>query len=487
MDDQYLVVGNPFIKNWKYLPQMLGQDIWNVSEPTNYWRPVFSLSLALDYSLWGLSPLGFHLTNILLHAISTALLFSLSKKLGSPTCALYAALLFAVHPVQAQAVNHVSARGDVLAAFFALLSLHAFLSRRMVPFALALMFALLSKETSLVLPLALLLAGILIQKDRKDSKLTLAFIILGLYFIVRLSLGFSFSLPELVFSYRASTSDRLLLVFKVLALYFHAIFNLFEMPHPIWTVEIPNSLFDPYVITGILILLLLLAVIWGTVKEKTVIAFGFLWFAIYYLPISNLKQLGLPMNEHWLYTPMIGLSLAFGTAMDALFLLRFSGARLLRLGITTSVMVFLFFAVLVVREKTKLYQSDESFLTAAIRANPEIARLYSLLGNVYIEKRDIPKAQEVYAKALTLDINDLVANYMLGFLLYQAGQQDKAKIHLERVARMEPAIRAEFEPVAHAWEMLGDNQKALFYYRKALDVNPFSAWIQEKVAGLESR
>ena len=74
MDDRWLVVENPYIKDWHYLLQMLTQDAWNIWDHHNYWRPVFSISLALDYSLWGLNPLGFHLTNILLHAANTTCL-----------------------------------------------------------------------------------------------------------------------------------------------------------------------------------------------------------------------------------------------------------------------------------------------------------------------------------------------------------------------------------------------------------------------------
>lgn len=484
-DDQYLVVGNPYIKNWKYLPQMLSKDIWNVSDSTNYWRPVFSLSLALDYSLWGLNALGFHLTNILLHAVSTALLFSLGRKLQGTTSAVFAALLFALHPIQAHAVSVISTRADLLAVVFALISLQAFFSRRTVPFTIMLMLALLSKETSMVLPIALLFAGLVIKREKPDLRLILAFAILGIYLLIRFSLGFSFSLIPLIFSYNASTIGRLLLVFKVLALYFLAIFDLFEMPHPFWTIEIPNSLVDPYVITGILILLSLLVVIWGSVKRNAVIAFGLMWFIIYFLPISNLKQLNQPMAEHWLYIPMVGLSLAFGTAIDALSLCRFSGSRILRLGVVTGVIVFLFFAVLVVTEKTKVYRNDESFLTAAIRANPHIAGLYSLLGNVYFVKGNFPGAEGLYVQSLTLDPGDFIANYMLGQLFYLEGRQEEAKAYLERITGTPPMLKSYLTPVAHAWEMLGNNQKALFYYRKALDLSPESDQLKQKVVALE--
>ena len=70
---------------------------------------------------------------------------------------------------------------------------------------------------------------------------------------------------------------------------------------------------------------------------------------IYFLPSSNFKELNQPMAEHWLYVPMIGLSLAFGAAFSELYF-RFAKVRPARAGLAAGVSVFLIFAVLVVRE-----------------------------------------------------------------------------------------------------------------------------------------
>src|SRR3989304_10042233 len=80
MDDRWLVVENPYIKSWQYLPQMLTQDLWNIWDRHNYWRPVLSISFALDFSLWGLNAFGFHLTSALLHAITAVLFYFLAEK-----------------------------------------------------------------------------------------------------------------------------------------------------------------------------------------------------------------------------------------------------------------------------------------------------------------------------------------------------------------------------------------------------------------------
>ncbi len=485
MDDTMLVIANPYITSWKFLPQMLTEDTWNVWGHYNYWRPLFYLSLALDYSLWGLSPFGFHLTNLILHAINTVLLYSLGQKLHSTRCAVFASLLFALHPIQAHAVNVISTRGDLLAALFALLSVKAFLSKRTSLFVTCLVLALFSKETSMVLPLVFLIPPIMFQKGKLDLRHPLAFAILGIYIAARLSLGFSFSLTESIFSYDASSAQRLLLVFKALALYFLAIFNLFETPHPFWTVEVPTSLFDPYVIGGASICGLLLGAIWKSFRKEPLVAFGLAWFFIYFLPISNLKELNQPMAEHWLYLPMIGLSLAFGAILSAPPF-RLPKAYPVRAGVTAAVFGFLVFAALVVREKTKIYKDDESFLVAAVRANPQVARLYAILGSTFLAKQDIRRAKESYAKALNLDPSDFLANYRTGFLFHQAGQYEEAKIYLEKVVRSNPARLSDIAAVAHAWEMLGQKQKALSYYREAFDLNPHSPHLKQKVATLET-
>ncbi len=485
MDDTMLVVANPYITSWKYLPQMLSQDAWNVWERHNYWRPIFSISLALDYSLWGLNPLGFHLTNMLLHAANTALLYLLVTRLRNAQAGTMAALLFAIHPIQAHAVNVISVRADLLAALFALLGFMAFFSRRRLLLACMLVLALLSKEISVFLPF-LFFAGFLIERQKPDSRHVLAVAILGLYLLIRWSLGFSFSLPESIFSYHAALSARLLLGFKVLTLYFLSLFNLFEMPHPFWSVEIPASIGDPYVIVGIGIVGLLLGAIWRGWKKNPLVAFGLVWFVISFLPISNVKELNQPMAEHWLYILLIGLSISFGVALGAPWM-RFRDVRFYRLCAPAMVAVFLVFGSLVTREKTKIYHDDESFLLAAIRANPKIAKLYSILGSTYLAGQEISKAKEFYAKALDLDPNDFLANYRSGFLLYRAGQNDQAKRYLLKVVQNDPARLSEILSVADAWEMLGERQKALLYYRRALDSNPSSSRIRGKVASLQGR
>jgi hypothetical protein len=120
----------------------------------DYFRPLGFLSYALDWRLWGSNPLGFHLTNVVLHAANAALVFHLAGRLLTVRGATVAALLFALHPASHEAVYWVAARFDLLATFFVLVSLvclagdsRSWRSAGIVAFALA----LLSKESAISL------------------------------------------------------------------------------------------------------------------------------------------------------------------------------------------------------------------------------------------------------------------------------------------------------------------------------------------------
>ena len=143
------------------------------------WHPITMLSLAIDYAAWGLNPLGYHLTNILLHTFNTFLVFimaiqligcgivknRLEKKIL--VAAAVTALLFGIHPLHVESVAWISERKDVLSGFFYLLSLLAYFkyvysmdSKRLIYYGACLIFfimALMSKPTAVSLPLVLLI------------------------------------------------------------------------------------------------------------------------------------------------------------------------------------------------------------------------------------------------------------------------------------------------------------------------------------------
>ena len=134
-------------------------------------RPVVNLSYAFDRWLWGYRPLGYHLTNVALHGMAVLLLYAWLRRIlgdagverAGATAAFAGAALFAVHPLQSEAVAYVSGRSELMCAVWFLAALlltrRAMLSGRRLAAAGAIVCALLaiaSKEIGLVLPIVVL-------------------------------------------------------------------------------------------------------------------------------------------------------------------------------------------------------------------------------------------------------------------------------------------------------------------------------------------
>src|SRR5205814_1877512 len=81
---------------------------------SSFFRPLIALSFFLDVKLWGLTPAGFHLTNVLAHVlVSLGVLRLAARVTGSEVGALSAGLLFAIHPAHSESVAFISGRTDV--------------------------------------------------------------------------------------------------------------------------------------------------------------------------------------------------------------------------------------------------------------------------------------------------------------------------------------------------------------------------------------
>lgn len=132
------------------------------------WHPITWLSHMLDVSVWGLNAGGHHLTNVMLHAANTLLLFLvLLGMTAKPWRSALVAGLFAVHPLHVESVAWIAERKDVLSAFFGLLALWAYLNyvlspsiRRYLLIACFFVLSLMAKPMLVTLPFLLLLVDI---------------------------------------------------------------------------------------------------------------------------------------------------------------------------------------------------------------------------------------------------------------------------------------------------------------------------------------
>ena len=133
-DDPINFLENPYYRGlgWPQLRWMLTANVMG------HWIPVTWLTLGADYVVWGMNPFGYHLTNLLLHAVSAALFYLVSRRLlelaipaASPGIlslgAAVAALYFAVHPLRVESVAWITERRDLTSGLFFLLAILAYL------------------------------------------------------------------------------------------------------------------------------------------------------------------------------------------------------------------------------------------------------------------------------------------------------------------------------------------------------------------------
>ena len=135
-DDALNLVDNPAFRGlgWSNLGWMFTTTL------AGHWIPLTWISFGLDYRLWGMNPLGYHLTNVLLHAAAAAVFYLVALRLlrlavGGPERrlrigALAAALFFAIHPLRVESVAWITERRDVLSGLLFLLAIAAYLAAR---------------------------------------------------------------------------------------------------------------------------------------------------------------------------------------------------------------------------------------------------------------------------------------------------------------------------------------------------------------------
>ncbi|MBI1977111.1 MAG: hypothetical protein HYS56_06365, partial [Candidatus Omnitrophica bacterium] len=165
-DDEVTVLGNTLIRDFGNLPVVFTSGYHaGGGDLTNLYRPLAVMSFMADDAIWGLTPFGFHLTNLIFHLLNVSLLYVILRRIFDSRFLVFGVTaLFAAHPINSEVVNYVSHRPELLMGFFLLTGFHQYLVFRQegsrFSFGLSLVFfiaALLSKEMGILLPFFLFL------------------------------------------------------------------------------------------------------------------------------------------------------------------------------------------------------------------------------------------------------------------------------------------------------------------------------------------
>ena len=398
-DDYNVIVDNGGVHTWGAYLAGLPRGI----------RPLLKFTYTLNWTS-GLGLFGFHLVNVGLHAANAVLLFRLASRIGGPSISRFAvllpALLFAVHPVQTEAVTYVSGRSVSLMAFFYLGSLLAYLrgrereSRLLLYLASPILFLLAaaSKEVALTLPVALVLCEAA-RRGRTGWKETLraqavhwgVLAALAVLFLAHAGYG---RLLEACFDIRGAGANLLTQVRGI-----GYLLSRLAMP---WAMNIDPDLpafspGSPVPLPGILLLAGLLAAGFVGLKYRPMAGFGILWFFLQLLPTNSFIPRLDVANDRQLYLASWGLFVAVAAGAD---LLRGKwGARRVTAG--AAVLVLALGALTVTRNRA--YRSEVALWEDTAGKSPGKARAWNNLGYAYQQAGRFPEAEAAYLRALRID------------------------------------------------------------------------------------
>lgn len=426
-DDPYYVTGNPRVQaglTWEGIAWAFQAIV------ASNWHPLTLLSHMLDCELFGLDPLGHHLTSLLLHTASVVLLFEALRRMTASTWRSAAvAALFALHPTHVESVAWIAERKDVLSGFFWMLTLLAWeryirqpSPKRYAAVALALAAGLLSKPMVVTLPFVLLLLdvwplgrGIRVKEKLPLFALSAATCVATLIAqsgTIHLASRFPMKLrlANAVLSYVAYLGKTL---FPTRL----AVFYPMPTEFPAWKV------------TGAVLLLAGLTVL--ALRAPRYVTVGWLWFLGTLVPVIGIVQVGgQAMADRYLYLPSIGLFLlaAWGVPRRAVWIPAWIPAWipiLLALAITT-------------RLQLHHWQDSETLFrhAAAVTERNFIAHLH--LAQIYAERGERGRALEHFRTTLEIRPGMWQAQASLGNTLRRWGRPDKALPHLRNAVRLRP-------------------------------------------------
>jgi tetratricopeptide (TPR) repeat protein len=473
-DDAYHITENRIVKASDGLYR-----IWFTTEPADYYPATWTL-LRLEWQLWRDHALGYHIINVLLHALNAILVWRILQRLKIPGAWL-AALVFAIHPVNVATVAWVSEQKNTLSMFFAAVAILFYLrfdeENRGRWYGLSLttfLLALLSKSAVVMLPVVLL--GCVWWRRRrlrrKDFLCSMPFLVLSLVFGL-IAIWFQHHrvlkevAPRMVgFPSRLAAAG--------LAPWFYLYKALLPINlcvfYPKW--EINPSLWVSYLPVALLVGSV--ALFWW--KRQTwgwPLLFAWGYFVMMFFPVLGFFDQGFYayslVADHWQYYSIIGIIALMVAA--AVTLCREPGSWRRHASTATGTVVVVALGTLT-WVRASVYSDAESLWRDTLAKNPNAWVAHDSLGNALLQAGRLPEAIKHYEQALQLNPGYAAAYDNLGNALLQAGRLAEAIRQYEQALQINPEDAVGHYNLGNALLRVGRQVEAIGQYEQALRINP---------------
>jgi tetratricopeptide (TPR) repeat protein len=479
-----------------------------------FWRaPYAGLYMPLTYTTWamltwlsrtffvaGMTASLCHSLNLLLHLGSTLVVYRIGLLLWShppelcanrsPWAAAVGAFIFALHPLQVEAVAWVSGLKDVLCGWWAVVALWQYLayvkapqgSQRIFYYVIAtgaFGLSLLAKPAAVIVPLlAWLLATSGLGQHRRQATSALAgWTVLALVWGV----WSKWQQPDAAMNFIVPLWNRPIIVADALAFYLGKL---------LWPVSLgPDYGRSPlrvlhqgwWLLTGSVPILMGFGVWW---KRRSLpgIILGATLFTAALLPVSGLIPFFFQgystVADRYVYLAVIGPALAVGWAVR-----RAQSVKLLL--VTTGLLL----ALLGWRstQQVGIWHDTMALFTHALQVNPRSALAHGKLGTVFAQQERYIEAMAHYAQALQLNPHYATVYNNLGLVLFQQGQPAEAIAHYTKALQLKPDFIAAYSNLGFALADQGRLEEAIAQYHQALQLDPAAAEVHYNLGNVLRR
>ncbi|RLC19023.1 MAG: hypothetical protein DRI24_01335 [Deltaproteobacteria bacterium] len=496
-DDKPNIVENTRLHLTDLSPASLWNTFFAKAGKDSFYRPLPSLSLALNWYAGQADTFGYHLVNLTIHILTAFMLFLAGRKLlQTPRLknrynkedvyfiSLLSAVLWAINPIQIQAVTYIVQRMAAMAAMFYILGIYFYIAGRQanhgktqVLFYMACFFsfvcALMSKENAAMMPISLLLIEIIFYTDLATLKRMRKYLpmLMGAVFVL-ISLGivlYKTNVLDFLFSGFASRPftlwERLLSEPRILLFYISQIF--YPLPARLsitHDIIVSTSLLSPWTtMPAILIVLLLMGIAVSQVKKRPLLAFSILFFFINHLVESTILPLEL-IFEHRNYLPSFFIFLPFAAALKYLIDFYRTKNRSLYVILATFMMLVIIGLGCFTYIRNRDWRTEATLWQDAMKKSPLDARPISNLA-IQLAWGENPTplqydvALAMFKKAMSLNtardflVSDIINN--IGVIYYHRGEYQKAIDTYKQGLEIDPGFLKMHYDLINAYIMLG--------------------------------
>jgi tetratricopeptide (TPR) repeat protein len=486
-DDQVYVTANAHVREGLTGPSVR----WAfTSLEEGFWHPLTWLSLMLDATLYGDWAGGFHWTNVLLHGLSTVLLFLvLGRMTGALWRSAFVAGVFALHPLHVESVAWVAERKDVLSGFFWMVSLgaYAWYAARPNPWRYGLLTAafllgLMAKPMIVTLPFVLLLLDVwplrrtdvpLEEVGRgKYRRASWPWLILEKVPLLAVSAGFS------ILAYLAEARAGALAAGDLYPLPVRAANALVAYATYIQRLFWPAGLAPVYPHPGVwpagkvllsgLLLAGTSAAVLALARRRPWLGVGWLWYLGTLVPVIGIVQIGsIPMADRFTYIPLVGLAVMLAWGVPAL-LERLRGGRGAAL---LAGCLFLAACSILSRQDVRYWRDTETLFRHTLEVTEGNFKAHHALG-LALHGRGLSDLGIRHIRTSLALREDVRARNDLGVVFIGTGRFAEAEEEFRKAVRLSPGEARYWNNLGAAVASQGRLAEAVPLFREALRLQP---------------